>query len=183
MLSVLDRTFSRITLALSLVAMIALIAVAPSQAHQENPPRTPVELSCATNVFAQVLGATPVGDGSQTLILARLYFEPGGAIGAHTHPGTLIVTVESGEFGFTLVDHGDEMTINRGATATSEAASEQISGDELVVLNAGDWFVETGMVHTGQNLTDGTTTVLLTALIESGQPLTICADGAMSQHG
>jgi hypothetical protein len=31
------------------------------------------------------------------------------------------------------------------------------------------------MVHTGVNLSDGQTTVLVTGLIEPGQPLTICA--------
>ena len=35
---------------------------------QENPPRTPIELPCATNAFSQLLGATPVGDGAQTLV-------------------------------------------------------------------------------------------------------------------
>lgn len=176
MFSVLDRTFSRITLALALVAVIAVMAIAPASAHaQENPPRTPIELSCASNAFAQVLGTTPVGDGSQTLILARVILEPGGYIGAHTHPGTLIVTVEQGEFGFALVDHHGEMEINRAATASSEASTDVVNGTDPMLLNPGDWFVETGMIHTAQNLSDGVTTVVLTALIESGQPLTICA--------
>ena len=175
MFSVLDRTVSRITLVLVLLGMIALVAITPAHA-QENPPPNPITLACANNAFAQVLGATPVGDGSQTLILARVILEPDGYIGAHTHPGTLIVTVEQGEFGFALVDHHGEMEINRAATASSEASTEMTNGSEPMLLNPGDWFVETGMIHTAHNLSDGVTTVLLTALIESGQPLTICAD-------
>jgi hypothetical protein len=38
------------------------------------------------------------------------------------------------------------------------------------------------MIHTGENVGDGVTTLLLTALIESGQPLTMCADEATPGH-
>jgi hypothetical protein len=42
----------------------------------------------------------------------------------------------------------------------------------------GRWFVETGMIHTATTLVDGPTTVLLNAMIEADQPLTICVDEA-----
>jgi quercetin dioxygenase-like cupin family protein len=182
MLSTLDRTYSRLTLILILIAMVASITVAPARSHERSPmPRSPIDLPCASNAFAQVLGATPIGDGSKTLILARVILEQGGYIGAHTHPGTLIVSVEEGAFGFALVDDQEDMEINRGATATSDASTEWV-GSDLTVLNPGDWFVETGMIHTGENVGDGVTTVLLTAVIESGQPLTMCADETTSGH-
>jgi hypothetical protein len=47
---------------------------------------------------------------------------------------------------------------------------------EEVVINPGDWTVETGMIHTARNLLEEPTTVLLAAMIDAGQPLTICVD-------
>jgi hypothetical protein len=72
------------------------------------PEPQPVTIPCATSVTAQVLGSTsPAEATGQTLVLARIIFGPGGSIGAHTHPGTLVVSVDAGSFGFTLLDHGD----------------------------------------------------------------------------
>lgn len=146
-------------------------------AAQELPPPNPIDLPCATNMSAQVLSATPVGDGSETLVLARVLFAPGGSLGAHTHPGTLAVVIESGSLGFTLIEEG-EMTVARAATADAEATSESLTSGEEKVLNPGDSFIEVGMVHSAKNLSDEQTTVLLSGLITSGEPLTSCVDAA-----
>ena len=54
---------------------------------------------------ALVLGTTqPASAEGQTLVLVRAVFGVGGGIGPHTHPGTLIVAVEAGQFGLTLAD-------------------------------------------------------------------------------
>lgn len=179
-MTTLGRTLRIVTLALGLLAS-AVVATAHTAA-QENPPATPITIPCATNASVQVLGKTPVGDGSQTLIQARVIFGTGGSIGAHTHPGVLVLTVESGRFGFTPVGDG-EMTINRAATADTESVAEQMALNAESVVNPGDWFVETGMVHTGVNLADEPTTVLLTGLITTGEPLTSCVDEDATSAG
>ncbi|MBA2518843.1 MAG: hypothetical protein H0V24_04200 [Chloroflexia bacterium] len=145
-----------------------------SAAAQPEP--QPVTIPCATNVSAQVLGATPEAAAGQTLVLARVIFGPGGSIGAHTHPGTLVVSVESGSLGFTLLDHGD-MPVMRAMAAGTPAVAEPMTRDQEAELAPGDWFVETGMIHGARNLSDEPTAVLLTGLIEAGQPLTQCAEG------
>lgn len=162
-----------------LVGLAALLVIVPtgSVAAQELPPPGPIELPCAVNASAQLLTATPVGDGSQTLVLARVLLAPGGGIGAHTHPGTLAVVVESGSFGLTLIEDG-KMVITRAATADTEATEEPLVVGEETALEPGDSFIEMGMVHTATNLGDEQTTVLLAGLIESGQPLTACVDAA-----
>ena len=142
---------------------------------QDNPPPKPIELPCATDVSAQVLGKTPVNDGEDTVMLVRVIFAPGGSIAAHTHPGTMVITVESGQFGFTVISEG-EMVLNRAATADAEASTEPMLQGEEFVIEPGDWTIETGMIHTARNLSDGPTTVLLSAMIEAEQPLTICVD-------
>jgi len=161
--------------AFALIAIAVLGFGTPAMA-QDNPPAKPIDLPCATGASAQVLGSTLVNDGTQNLLQVRVILEPGGGFTEHTHPGYVVATVESGLFGFT--HHGDgEMMVNRAATADGEAIQEPLPHGVETTLNPGDWFVETGMVHTGVNLSDGQTTVLVTGLIEPGQPLTICAEG------
>lgn len=168
-------TFRRIAmLATGLLVALALSPAGATQA-QENPPPKPVTIDCATDVSAQVLGATPIGDGSRTLLQARIIFGPGGSIGANTHPGTLVVTVETGSLGFTLLHEG-EMVVTRAATDGTDAEQEPMVRGEEIAVDPGDSFIETGMVHTGVNLADGTTTVLLAGLITTGEPLTQCVD-------
>ncbi|MBA2759640.1 MAG: hypothetical protein H0U38_08100 [Chloroflexia bacterium] len=163
----------------SVVALAALVILVPftSTAAQEGPPPSPIELPCATNASSQLLGATPVGDGSQTLVLARVLFDSGGSIGEHTHPGALIVMIEAGAFGLTLVEDG-EMMVTRAATSDAEATQEPLVVGEELALEPGDSFIEHGMVHTGSNLSDEQTTVLISGLIETGEPLTQCVDAA-----
>jgi quercetin dioxygenase-like cupin family protein len=161
------------------IALISMLAVMPASSTmaQENPPPQPIDLPCVSDVSAQVLGMTPVNDGAQNLISARIIFAPGGSISAHTHPGSVVATIETGSLGFTHL--GDaEMSLNRAATADTEAVVESLPHGEEVALNPGDWFVETGMIHTATNLSDGPTTVVLSAMIEAGQPLTICVEDA-----
>lgn len=163
--------------AVLLPALALALAPASFAEAQDNPPPQPLDIPCATNASAQVLGATPIGDGSQTLVMARVIFGPGGVISAHTHPGTLVVSVESGALGFTHLGDG-EMMVNRTATADTDATTEPLPYGEEVAINPGDSFVETGMIHIGANIADGETTVLLSGVIETGQPLTICVDEA-----
>jgi quercetin dioxygenase-like cupin family protein len=144
---------------------------------QENPPPQPVTLECATGMNIQVLGRSAIGDGSQDLALVRVIFEPDGGIGAHTHPGTSTVTIESGEIGFTFLDDG-EMTVKRTATANSEATDEPLPRDEEVALQPGDTFLEQGMVHSARNIGDGDATLVFAALVTTGEPLTMCVDPA-----
>ncbi len=165
---------SFLVLLTALVSALAVVPASPSLA-QENPPPVPIDLPCVTDMSVQVLGMTPVNDGAQNLIQARVIFAPGGGITSHTHPGTLVLTVESGTFGFTHLGDG-EMSVTRAATADSEAVTEPLPHGEETVLNPGDGLVETGMIHTGASIGDAPPRVLLTGLIEAGQPLTICVD-------
>ena len=174
------RAFLMLRLLKPIVAVATLLAVLPfsSVTAQELPPPQPIQLDCATDASSQVLSATPVGDGAQTLVLARVLFAPGGSIGAHTHPGTLAVVIESGSLGFTLLQD-DEMVITRAATQETEATSEPLVVNEETVLNPGDSFIEMGMVHSATNLSEGQTTVVLAGLIESGQPLIACVNATI----
>src|SRR5687767_1206393 len=107
------RRFVFLIVTLILVAGGAM-STAPNGAAAPPAPQ-PVTLPCATNMSVQLLGnAQPAAAAEQTLVLVRAIFGPGGGIGPHTHPGTLVISVESGAFGFTPVGEGTmEMTIMR----------------------------------------------------------------------
>ncbi len=135
-----------------------------------------ITLPCATNAFVQRLsGGTPMGDEEHSLVLIRVIFEPGGGIGPHTHPGTLAQTVESGRFGFTLLEEG-EMMLMRSGEAGTPAVEESIPVGQEVELGPGDAFVETGMVHTGRAIGDEPVVLLYAGLFTAGEPLTTCVD-------
>lgn len=148
----------------------ALLMASPATAQDAGTPAAGP--TCISGVQAQVLGATqPEHAPGYTLVTARLTFEPGGTIGAHTHPGTLVVTVESGTFGLTLLS-GDHMQITRADSDVAEMAVQ----DEEAVLEAGDGFVEMGMVHSARNVGDDELVVTVSGLVEDGKPLTQCVD-------
>ena len=165
---------------LTVVALAALLIFAPfaSTVAQELPPPQPIELECATDASEQLLGATLIDDGSHTLVQGRLILDQDGSIGAHRNLATTTVVVESGAFGFTLLEDA-EMVITRAATDDTEASEEPIVVGEQVTLNPGDSYVPPiGAAHAATNLSDGETSVLFAAVLETGQPLEECVDTA-----
>jgi hypothetical protein len=162
-------------------AMLATLASGPVVAQDapppENPPPVAVDLPCAGNIEVQVLGRTSY-DEADDIALVRIIWGPDGYIDAHTHPAVMWVTVESGQFGLTLIEEG-EMSVTRAATADAEAAVEQLEPGVEVVLEAGDGFKETGMIHSARNMssTEAMSTIFA-AVVETGQPITICVDMA-----
>lgn len=161
-------------LSVVIICLTALVGISSATvrpaAAQDHPP-------CVTDVVAEMLGNTlPDDAGGLALVSVRLTIGPGGGFDAHTHPGTLVVSVDSGALAFTQLDHGD-MTLNRAAVDGTPTASETIVPDQEVTLNAGDWFVEPGdMVHMAWNRTGEPTVVLLAGLVAPDQPLVQCVD-------
>jgi hypothetical protein len=164
--------------ALVAAVLLAVGLVAAGRSGAAAPPApVPITLPCATNASVQVLGrGTSAAAEGQELVLARVTFGPGGGIGPHTHPGTLVQTVESGILGFTLIEEG-EMALMRSGGAGTPAAAEPLPVGEEVQLHPGDWFVETGMVHTGRTVGDEPVVLTYAGLFTAGQPLTSCVDG------
>jgi quercetin dioxygenase-like cupin family protein len=162
----------RLLICLTLSAVGLLSTSARSSAAPPEPQA--VDLECVTDMFVQPLGRTvPANAEGQALVLIRVIFEPGGSIGPHTHPGTLVLTVESGKFGFTLADDG-EMTAMRSGEPGEPVVEEIMPPNQEVELVAGDWFVELGMAHSARAIGDEPAVVIFSGLIADGQPLTTC---------
>src|SRR6478609_3488759 len=70
----------------------------------------PLDLPCTTGVSIKPLAAaSPTDAPDYALSLLQLTIAPGGGFTAHTHPPTLLVSVVSGNFGITPLEH--DMTV------------------------------------------------------------------------
>jgi quercetin dioxygenase-like cupin family protein len=154
---------------LALVFLIA-VAFAPHLAAQDATPAPGIEL--APGVFAEVLAGVPSDRApGQTVYLARFTFLPGKEIFPHSHPGTTLLSVESGSFGWTLVK--GTASVIRGAAAGATAPTVTLSkpGDD-VILEPGDAiFYEDDVVHTARGAGEEPAVVLGTLVLTSGAPL------------
>lgn len=145
-----------------------------SRAAQESTPApsgiTVVEL--APGVTAEVFAGAPSDRApDQTVYLARFVFQPGAEIFPHSHPGSVVLGVASGSFGWTLVEGTAHVV--RGAAAGATGPTEDITepGTE-VILEPGDAiFYEDDVVHTARGAGDEEALVFGTLVLTSGEPL------------
>jgi len=81
-------------------------------------------------------------------VQARAEFEPGGAIGRHTHPGEELSIVLEG------------------------ALLLEVDGQPARTVKAGEsFFIPAGVVHDGRNTGSGALKVLATYVVEKGNPV------------
>ena len=116
----------------------------------------------------------------QTVYLARFIIQPGAEIFPHSHPGTTLLSVESGTFGWTLLQGTAHVV--RGAAAGATGPTEDLTkpGTE-VILEPGDAiFYEDDVVHTARGAGDDETVVLGTLVLTTGEPLLMPAGMDMS---
>ena len=167
----------------SLVTGLMMIgASTASLAQQAAPAAGPIAVSVlAPGVTAEVLAAAPsaVAPG-QTVYVARFVFQSGAAIFPHSHPGTTVLGVVSGSFGWTLkagVAH-----VIRGAGAGAAGPVEDLTEPGTdVVLKAGDAiFYESDVVHTARGAGDTEAVVLGSLVLKAGEPLLMPADMKMA---
>lgn len=160
---------------LTLIAFFAFAGLvtsglAASGIQPEPEPITVAEL--APGVTAEVFGGAPSDRApEQTVYLARFVFEPGAEIFPHGHPGTTLLGVASGSFGWTLVE--GTAHVMRGAAAGATGPSEELTtpGSE-VILEPGDAiYYENDVVHTARGAGDEAAVVFGTLVLTSGEPL------------
>ena len=105
-----------------LFASLTLVALGPERTLAQE--AHPIDLPCVSGVSAMPFGqAMPADANGQVLVLLRLTVAPGGGFAAHTHPGTLIASIESGTFELTQLDDSP-MSITRGPESATPGASE-----------------------------------------------------------
>jgi quercetin dioxygenase-like cupin family protein len=151
--------------------MLGAVGVSPLAAQEATPaPITSIEL--APGFIAQVLAGVPSDRApGQTVYLARFIIQPGAEIFPHSHPGTTLLSVESGTFGWTLLQGTAHVVRGAAAGATGPAEDLTEPGTE-VILEPGDAiFYEDDVVHTARGAGDDETVVLGTLVLTAGEPL------------
>jgi quercetin dioxygenase-like cupin family protein len=177
----------RIVLALVVMLVLALPSIggwAPSPAHAQeaSPAAGPISVKeLAPGITIELFAAAPSARApGQTVYLARLTFQPGAEIFPHRHPGTSVIGVVSGTFGWTLLQ-GSAQVI-RGAASGAPSPMEAVTepGTE-VLLEPGDAIVyEDDVVHTARGAGETETVILVTQVLTAGEPRLLPVDMAMS---
>lgn len=170
------------------IAVLVLIALALASfltvglAAQESTPEAAADeaitvIELAPGVTAEVFAGAPSARApGQTVYVARFVFQPGAEIFPHSHPGTVVLGVASGSFGWTLVE--GTAHVLRGAAAGATGAMEDLTepGTE-VILEPGDAiFYEDDVVHTARGAGDTEAVVLGTLVLTSGEDLLMPVD-------
>lgn len=169
------------------IVVLALTSLIPAGlvAQESTPGTAPGEaisvIELAPGVTAEVFAGAPSARAAgQMVYLARFVFQPGAAIFLHSHPGTVVLGVASGSFGWTLVEGSAHVV--RGAAAGATGPTEDITepGTE-VILEPGDAiFYEDDVVHTARGAGDEEALVFGTLVLTTGEPLLMPADMDMS---
>ena len=138
----------------------------------------------APGVTAEVFASSPSARaGGQTVYLARFVFQPGMEIFPHGHPGTTLLGVESGAFGWTLVKGTAHVVRGAGAGA-SGPVEELIDPGTEVILNPGDAiYYEDDVVHTARGAGDEPAVVMATLVLTTGEPLLVTPEEMADTHG
>ena len=166
-----------------LAASASLTLGSPSVlAHQGEQATLAVQggVELAPGVWAEVFAGLPSARAEgQTLYLGRFTFYPGAELFPHIHPGTVLLSVESGTLGWTLIE--GTLYVVRGAAAGSTDPAEEITepGTE-VLLEAGDaFYYEDDVVHTARGAGDEAAVLIGTLVLTAGEPLLMPIDEAM----
>ena len=165
-----------------LVAGLAILTVSQqARAQATVPAKGPIAASeLAPGVTAEVLAAAPsaVAPG-QTVYVARFVFKSGAAIFPHSHPGTTVLGVASGSFGWTLMAGVAHVIRGAGAGATGPVEHLTKPGTD-VILKAGDAiFYESDVVHTARGAGKTRCVVLGSLVLKTGAPLLMPSDMKM----
>ena len=142
----------------------------PALAQESAPPSTePMSMPMSSEPAAEPIAKETLGSGQsavapdRVLLLSRRTFAPGADSGEHPAPGPVVLFVESGTIGFTVIDGAALVTRayveadSDSTPETSEApeAPETVAEGTEVLLAPGDSvFYDEGVVHTVRNAGD-----------------------------
>jgi quercetin dioxygenase-like cupin family protein len=150
---------------LGLVIGLGLFTLPISPAAQETTPLVEAAPSADhTPIFLEVLGSALTTEvPNKRLTLMRLTLAPGASMFAHTHPGQLVVAIESGTLVYTVLS-GDGASVR--AAAGTPIAEEVIPPGTEATFGPGEFLVEPpGVAHTYHNPGEEPVVMLISALV------------------
>ena len=143
---------------------------APAAAQDTTPaPAGPV------GVTVQVLGTgLPAASPGLALTLRRLTIAPGGRLPAHSHPGALVIFVEAGTWGYTVL--GGVAQLTRAAVGGTPTPAEEMPVGAEVILTAGDWIYVEDPQDDFRNAGEEDVVLVSANLAPIGEPFTTLMD-------
>ncbi len=149
-------------------------------ARQEATPTVEGGVELAPGVWAEVLAGLPSARApGQTVYLARFTFFPGGEIFPHGHPGTTMLSVVDGEFGWTLVE-GTAHVLRGAASGATGPIDNVVEPGTEVILRPGDAiYYEDDVMHTAHGAGEDAAIVFGTLVLTPGEPLLMPMDESM----
>jgi quercetin dioxygenase-like cupin family protein len=176
--TVISRRLALAGLGASCLSLTLLSRTSYVVAQDATPAAGPIKGNeLAPGVVAEVFAAAPSARApGQTVYTARFTFQPGAEIFPHSHPGTTILGVASGSFGWTLL--AGMAHVVRGAASGAAGPAEDITepGTE-VILEPGDAiYYEDDVVHTARGAGDEPAVVHATQVLTTGEPRLMPAD-------
>lgn len=161
-----------------LIVVATLMATVPLAVAQESTPPAGTEL--APGVYAEVFTGVPSDRApGHTLYLARFTFLPGGEIFPHGHPGTTVLSIDSGTLGWTLLEGTAEVIRTAASGATGPNESITTPGVEVLLQPGDAIFYEDDVIHTARGAGDEPAVILATLLLDADAPLLMPADMEM----
>jgi quercetin dioxygenase-like cupin family protein len=157
----------RVWLVISIVMLLSVGALwsMGARAQDATPAAGPV------GVTAELLGSgQPSVAPGHELSLRRVTIAPGGGIPAHTHPGALVIYLESGTWGYTALGPGTQLT--RAAVDGTPGPTEEMAVGEEIILNAGDWIYVEDPSDDIRNAGEEPVVLLIAGLTRAGEPFT-----------
>ena len=158
----------------ALIAVVAVVLVglvlaggrtASSVAQEATPAAGPVGV---TSVL--IGGGQPAAAPGHELTLRRVTIAPGGGIPAHTHPGALVIYLESGTWGYTPL--GGIVRLTRAIAAGTPSPAEDLVVGTETILNAGDVLYVEEPADDIRNAGDEPVVLLIAGLTRVGEPFT-----------
>jgi quercetin dioxygenase-like cupin family protein len=172
------RTF----VVLVVLGMVTIASAGTIAAQDSTPASGPIAvIELAPGVTAQVLAAAPSALApGQTVYVASFDFQPGASIFPHSHPGTTVLGVQSGSFGWTLEAGTAHVIRGAGNGATGPIEDVTVPGTEVILEPGDEIYYESDVIHTARGAGDTDAIVLGTLVLEAGAPLLMPAGMDMS---
>ena len=158
----------------ALIAAVLLggIAATRAVAQDATPASGVATVDLAPGITAEVYSGVPSDRApGQTVYTVRFVFQPGSEIFPHSHPGSTVLGVASGELSWTLM--AGTAHVIRGAATGATGPVEDITepGTEVLLAPGDAIFYEDDVVHTAGGASDEPTIVLGTLVLTAGEPL------------
>ncbi len=126
-------------------------------------------------VTGELLGVgQPTTTPGMELSLRRITLAPGGLIPPHSHPGALVIYVESGTWGHTAL--GGTAQLTRASVGGTPAAAEEVAMGTEMILTAGDALYVEDPQDEIRNAGEDDVVLWVAGLTPVGEPFTMLMD-------